>query len=146
MGLFSSLFGDRPSIPDGAWLNDYRDDSWRKIDGFDSGRVVEICVDSCVTRAPGTFFIFRSYDVKQRNYAYIAAIVAAGKSEILILVDRVESPSGAVLKNDDFTRKRSLGSMYSRLANPAKNFGAFNDFQFDPPYLALVLAGAGFSR
>jgi len=147
MGLLGKLFGSsQTDVPDGAWLANERNGEWIEVlDEIAGGQTLELKEDSCYTDTSGNAFcILRSENPANNNFAYLGCFIQRNSNDaIYILVDRVESKNGAVLKKDDWSNTRQmieknvpeLGSVIGRV----RNIAAFSGYSTSPPYVFYLI-------
>jgi len=132
-------------MDDAAWLAPERDGEWVTVRGFPSQLVVEVSQASC---APGTeggvFFILRIFDMSARTQVYMGCFSPpAPEEQILLLVDRLESVNGEVLKRDDFEVGRMLSvetwSGFRAVINAVRTWSVVNNYTTTPPWLFRML-------
>lgn len=149
MGLFSALFSRKEKNHsegrDGIWLSGERNSSWREIGEFAADQPVEFSPESCYTMGGATSVVLRSHCRGEQQYVmYIGCLIAPNKiDEIVVLVDRYESSSGAVLVADRWSHDRLLSvttlSWVSDLIVTARNQAKINNYSTEPPFALFVM-------
>ncbi len=145
MGLMNALFGggkkkDSTEGNDGMWLSGQRDSSWREVAKFSETQPIEFSPESCYRNGAGTFVVLRSFNKEKNIVLFMGCLIPPNQDDfLLIVVDRHESPSGAVVKADDWTRNRILATSQlpsiSGAINGARNWAGMNDYLTLPPFV-----------
>ena len=145
MGLFNALFGggnkkDSTEGSDGMWLSGERDSSWGEVAKFSETQPIDFSPESCYTNMVGTFVILRSFNKEKNIFLFMGCLIPPNQNDfLLIVVDRHESPNGAVVKADDWTRNRILATSelpsISGAINGARNWAGLNSYSTLPPFV-----------
>jgi hypothetical protein len=144
MGLLNALFGggkkQSSDDNDGMWLNGERDSSWRSVAKFSETQPIEISPESCYTNEVGTFCVLRSFNKEKNIVLFMGCLVPADEDDfLLIIVDRHETPSGKVVKQDDWTRNRILSAdripSIDGAIKAARGGANFNNYSTLPPFV-----------
>ena len=146
MGIFKALFGRNKSTfadSDGLWLKSERNSTWKEVATMHKTHALEVSVESCCESQVGTFGVLRSFDEKSNTMMYMGCLIPAGHDDVMLLaVDRLETKSGEVKREDDWTKDRGLDpSKVSNIAGAVatiRNFACFNNYSTLPFYALAI--------
>ena len=148
MGFLSDLFGGSKAsasgASDGEWLAMERTATWRTLGAFGADNVLEMSGGSCTRFGNVVWCIARCSDKKQTLYSYFGcAIPDKQDNDVIIVVDRAESFSGAQMRGDRWYPERLLGTRQAesvgKLITGARNFATFNNYQAPSPLIVHAL-------
>ena len=150
MGFFNNLFGgnksNQSSLPDGKWLENERDSTWKPVLTFKiptGTQSMDVAFESCyMTSDNVAYCILRSIDKNKSAITYFCGFIGE-ETEILLLVDRTEDLKGNTFLKDNW--KGPLKTLSHREDFDVKsaiklirNYASFLQYSTMPRYAMMV--------
>jgi hypothetical protein len=111
MGLFKMLFGGAkaPDLQPGAWLVGLREAVWAPVlDQASQPSSLALCTLSCVRENGNDFFVLRQSLANSDQLMYMGCVRLSGAKEVMVLVERQESPDQSSEEGDFWSYERVL--------------------------------------
>ena len=147
MGLIDSLFGKNKSETkgeDGAWLRMERNSSWGELAELNDTQVIEVSRESCYLNQIGTFCVLRFLDEDKNSVVYWGCVIPKNQNEFIhLVVNRIESLKGEVIKKDEWPKNRVFDNqVIPNLSDSIKmvqNHASFNNYSTVPPFVFYLM-------